>query len=380
MKTQILITGFILCFLMAAHATGGSKNKKATPTVKKAAPYQQKRTPAKKIILQDNISSAAKDGETLETGNPGLFENTSFVDNGVRLNPRAVSFVEEYKDKNKKDLMKIKTWGMPYFNMIDDIFQQQGLPIQLKYLAVIESELKSNARSIVGAVGPWQFMPATARIVGLKVSKHKDERKDYYKSTKAAAVYLKDLYNLFGDWLLVIAAYNGGPGPVFSAIKKSGSRNFWHLQNYLPAESRMHVKKFIGTHYIFEGQGGVTTLTKAEVAQQIGPLAGTLLFRRLTADELKNSRTITISGKYHAAVIAKYIHMDVNDFTRFNPELDRILASSTPGYELKLPADKLELFIANKYQILNESVETLLNAATTTAGTTPTRNRDTAKK
>ncbi len=82
----------------------------------------------------------------------------------------------------------------------------------------------------------------------------KDERTDYYKSTHAAAKYLRDLYTEFGDWLLVIAAYNGGPGNVYSAIRKSGSRNFWDLQYYLPAESRTHVKKFIGTHYVFEGQ------------------------------------------------------------------------------------------------------------------------------
>ncbi len=105
-------------------------------------------------------------------------------------------------------------------------------------------------------------MPATARILGLKVNRSHDERTDYFKSTHAAAKYLKDLYTEFGDWLLVIAAYNGGPGNVYSAIRKSGSRNFWNLQYYLPAESRTHVKKFIGTHYIFEGQGRVTTLNQ----------------------------------------------------------------------------------------------------------------------
>jgi membrane-bound lytic murein transglycosylase D len=108
-------------------------------------------------------------------------------------------------------------------------------------------------------------MPETAKLLGLKVSTKYDERTNYRKSTKAAAIYLKDLHREFGDWLLVLAAYNCGPGPVHSAIKTSGSRNFWKLQNYLPAESRGHVKKFIATHYYFEGQGGVTTLTKAEL-------------------------------------------------------------------------------------------------------------------
>src|SRR5207342_2866609 len=91
-----------------------------------------------------------------------------------------------------------------------------------------------------------------------------DERTDYYKSTMAAARYLKDLYALFDDWLLVLAAYNGGPGPVYTAIRESGSKDFWILQDYLPSESREHVKKFIATHYYFEGRGSETTLTKAE--------------------------------------------------------------------------------------------------------------------
>jgi hypothetical protein len=109
-------------------------------------------------------------------------------------------------------------------------------------------------------------MPETAQVLGLKVNRRCDERSNYYKSTIAAAKYLRDLYTLFDDWLLVLAAYNGGPKPVYTAIQKSGSRNFWVLQGYLPAESREHVKKFIATHYFFEGRGSVTTLTKSENA------------------------------------------------------------------------------------------------------------------
>jgi membrane-bound lytic murein transglycosylase D len=107
-------------------------------------------------------------------------------------------------------------------------------------------------------------MPGTARIFSLKVTAKHDERTHFYKSTVAAARYLHDLNILFDDWLLVLAAYNSGPGPVYAAIKKSGSRNFWKLQSFLPEETRGHVKKFIGTHYFFEGRGSVTTLTKDE--------------------------------------------------------------------------------------------------------------------
>jgi membrane-bound lytic murein transglycosylase D len=148
--------------------------------------------------------------------------------------------------------------------MIDSVFTRYHLPVELKYLAVVESELKSNAVSHVGAVGPWQLMTSTARDLSLKVKGKYDERTSYFKSTVAAAKYLRDLYNQFGDWLLVIAAYNSGPGRVLSAIKISGSHNFWVLQNFLPAETKGHVKRFIATHYYFEDYGSITTLTKSE--------------------------------------------------------------------------------------------------------------------
>ncbi|HTL07602.1 MAG TPA: lytic transglycosylase domain-containing protein [Chitinophagaceae bacterium] len=185
----------------------------------------------------------------------------------VQLNKNAVKFVHSYLNKNNEDLVKIKERSVSPFRTIDGVLRKYGLPTQLKYLAVIESELKSSAVSRVGAAGTWQLMPTTARLLGLKVTKGYDERRLLGKSTKAAALYLRDLYGEFGDWLLVMAAYNCGPGPVYSAIRKSGSRNFWRLQYHLPAESRDHVKKFIATHYYFEGNGSITTLTKAECVQ-----------------------------------------------------------------------------------------------------------------
>jgi membrane-bound lytic murein transglycosylase D len=183
----------------------------------------------------------------------------------IRLNSHVVKFVEDYNKANDEDLEKIRERGDRYFPMMDSVFTLYHLPTELKYLAVIESELKATAVSHVGAVGPWQLMASTARDLSLKVKGKYDERKNYNKSTVAAAKYLRDLYNQFGDWLLVIASYNSGPGKVLTAIKKSGSHNFWVLQNYLPAETRGHVKRFIATHYYFEGYGSITTLTKTEV-------------------------------------------------------------------------------------------------------------------
>jgi len=184
----------------------------------------------------------------------------------IRLNSHVVKYVQDYNRENEDVLEIIRERGNRYFPMMDSIFTRYHLPTELKYLAAVESELKSTAVSRVGAVGPWQLMASTARDLSLKVKGKYDERRNYYKSTVAAAKYLRDLYNQFGDWPLVIAAYNSGPGKVLTAIKNSGSRNFWVLQRFLPAETRGHVKRFIATHYYFEGYGSITTLTKAEVA------------------------------------------------------------------------------------------------------------------
>ena len=196
-----------------------------------------------------------------------VHDNASVYDKPqVKLNKKSMIYVKKYIKTQKACLVSVKKRSEVPFNIIDSVFTRYHLPVELKYLAVIESELKPAATSHVGAKGPWQLMPETAHELGLKVNVHCDERSNYYKSTIAAAKYLRDLYRLFDDWLLVLAAYNGGPKPVYNAIQKSGSRNFWVLQGYLPAESREHVKKFIATHYYFEGRGSVTTLTKSENA------------------------------------------------------------------------------------------------------------------
>jgi membrane-bound lytic murein transglycosylase D len=290
-----------------------------------------------------------------------LFENvgTSSYNNGAaKLNPLAISFVDDYIKKYGKKMNEIKGWGRPYFNLMDAILTQYGIPKEMKYLAVIESNLQPYAVSWVGAVGPWQFMPGTARDKGLMVNMFIDERIDYYKSTRAAARYLNELYSMYGDWLLVIAAYNGGPGNVNSAIRRSGSRNFWRLQNFLPTESKNHVKKFIATHYIMEGGGGLTTLTKEETKEfKLESSSAS----NLNAEEIANSKTFTITGKYNSAVIAKYTMMDITSFNKYNPNFDNILAAGN-NFEMRLPTDKMDLFNARRYEILNESIQLLLNS------------------
>jgi membrane-bound lytic murein transglycosylase D len=186
-----------------------------------------------------------------------------------------------------------------------------------------------------------------------------DDRTDYYKSTNAAAKYLLSLYKDLKDWLLVIAAYNGGPGRVYSAIKKSGSRNFWSLQYYLPEESRNHVKKFIATHYVMETGSSSGILPAGNFDYTTLNKSGSDTKLNITESEDSTSDAVTVSGRYIAAIIAKNLDMDITDFNRYNPGFDNMLATGN-SYDLKLPDDKMSLFVANKYPILNECVQHLL--------------------
>ena len=286
-----------------------------------------------------------------------------------QVNPNAEKYMQDYLRKNSRDLVGMKSWCMPYFNLIDNIFTQYGLPKELKYLAVIESNLKPSCTSWVGAAGPWQFMSYTAREYGLVMNNQIDERRDYFKSTHAAARYLLQLYKMTKDWLLVIAAYNGGPGRVFTAIKKSGSRNFWDLQYYLPEESRNHVKKFIATHYVMEGGAGMANMNN-NIPVNIGRVNTNTVKSKsinpynnkptISTEEMQQAETETITGKYNSMIIAKNLSMDAISFNRYNPLFDKQIAANGL-YELILPEDKMNLFLSLKYQILNECVQYMLS-------------------
>jgi hypothetical protein len=171
---------------------------------------------------------------------------------------RMQKFVDSYLKENDEELAEVRERSSHPFMIIDSVMDHYDLPEELRYLAVIESELRASAVSRVGAKGPWQLMAGTARDLGLKVSRRSDERTNYYRSTMAAALYLRDLHREFKDWLLVLAAYNAGPAPVYRAIRQAGSRNFWALERYLPRETRQHVRRFIATAYYFAVSGPVS--------------------------------------------------------------------------------------------------------------------------
>jgi membrane-bound lytic murein transglycosylase D len=269
-------------------------------------------------------------------------KDKSFV---IEMHPKATSFVQSYIEKEGPGLRKMKTWAKPYFNLYDEILTANGIPVELKYLSVIESHLNSQVVSWAGAAGPWQIMPEEATRLGLKLHPN-DERMDYQKSTQAAATILRELYQKFGDWLLVVAAYNGGAGRLSKAIEKKKTKDFWALQYELPLETRNHVKKFIATHAIFEGVS-ITELDKAQSAESATNINTSLGLER-----------IVISGRFNAKTIAIWLKMPLTYLKELNPNMDQQL-SAGKSYTLVLPSKEAKIFEASKNQILQASIQSL---------------------
>lgn len=377
----------------------------ASPVLMMAGVYNFSQLNSDTVILKSKIDTSSKIenkviDEVIESKKPAkkkveylsqvtkygfkdLFKNYSYnasMPYASQINPYAENYMQDYLKAHEKFLLNLKKTSMPYFNFIDGILTQYGLPKELKYLAVIESDLKTNALSSAGARGPWQFMDYTAKGYGLIVNQNQDDRTDYFKSTNAAAKYLLYLYKDLKDWLLVIAAYNGGPGRVYSAIKKSGSRNFWNLQYYLPEESRNHVKKFIATHYIMEtgninGNPASSKFNYSDLSNN----DSSLMTAQLTPEEKKNIDSTEVSGRYIAEIIAKNVSMNMTDFNRYNPNFNNTLSTGAT-YNLQLPGDKMKEFFEKKYNILNESVQQLLNNVNMSSKAANDRKPDIRKK
>jgi membrane-bound lytic murein transglycosylase D len=197
------------------------------------------------------------------------------IENVVRIvsptyNASVESYLRTYLEKNRPKTEQMIGRSALYFSMFEEELQAAEIPVDLKYLAVVESALTPQAISRVGATGLWQFMRPTAREFGLQITKYVDERCDPLLSTKAAITYLSNLFNQFDSWELAMAAYNAGPGRVRYAIRKSGSRDYWKLQGYLPKETRAYVPGFIAASYVmnfYHDHGLIPALPGADLTQ-----------------------------------------------------------------------------------------------------------------
>ena len=171
----------------------------------------------------------------------------------VEYNPILESVIKSYLKRNKRGMERLMALSSYYFTLFEQELDKYDIPLEIKYLSIVESALNPRAKSRVGATGLWQFMFTTGKMHGLDVSSYVDERMDPVRSTEAAAKYLASLYKVFGDWDLVLASYNSGPGNVSKAIRRSGgSTDYWHLRRFLPRETAGYVPAFLATLYLFE--------------------------------------------------------------------------------------------------------------------------------
>lgn len=287
-----------------------------------------------------------------------------------------VKYISNYHRNYAKKLTRIKRQHRSHFSFIENVFRKYKVPKELKALAVIESAMNFQALSPVGARGPWQFMPETGRLLGLRVDSRVDERVDFYKSTKAAAKYLTRINRMFkGDWLLTVAGYNWGPGNITKALNRSKGKTYWDIKDKMPRETRNHVMAFIATS---------TYLDRSSVALNLGRAPGgtkaprpnfgsfasayddvptvennTITFKKgqpkIAPSEMDNIAVLKVKGAYIINVIADHIDFDRTTLTRWNPTFDTDIISADAPIYLRIPVDKLELFILKKNKIVRAS-------------------------
>jgi membrane-bound lytic murein transglycosylase D len=231
-------------------------------------------------------------------------------------------------------LKEMVTKSQYFFPLYEEILSEHNMPLEIKYLSIIESGLNPYARSRCGAVGAWQFMPATGKIFDLEINSKIDERRSLEKSTRAACIYLNQMHNQYGDWLVALASYNCGPGNVRKAMRLSGKRDFWGIYKYLPRETQNYVPKFIAMTYMmnFYDEFGIVP------SPYDNPL---FQYEKVYCKEGLNFK-----------VIAEIVGMEKALLLQYNPELKVAeIPYKGDGYELNLPCDLSYLFYENEEQI-----------------------------
>ncbi|MBP1640838.1 MAG: Lytic transglycosylase catalytic [Bacteroidetes bacterium] len=242
--------------------------------------------------------------------------------------------IDFYTLQKRKQVSYMLAMGQYYMPIFEDQLLANKLPDELKYLPIIESALNPTAYSRVGAGGLWQLMVSTGRIYGLEINSLIDERMDPYKSSVAAARYLKDLFRIYGDWNLVIAAYNCGPGNVNKAIRRSGGkRDYWQIYPYLPNETRNYVPIFIAANYVMNYY--------KQHNLNVAPVC------------LPMSDTIMVKDKVHLMQIADLMNLPIAELRTLNPQYRQdIVPGNYKPCAIRLPLNAASSFLQNKDKIV----------------------------
>ena len=247
----------------------------------------------------------------------------------MAYNPVVKKYIERYLKYGSTRLSRMMAHGQYYFPMFEEHLAKYNMPLELKYLAVVESALNPKAKSPVGATGLWQFMYGTGKIYGLKVNSYVDDRNDPLKSTEAACQYMLKLYDIFDDWNLALAAYNSGPGNVNKAIRRSGGKtSYWEIRPFLPRETSAYVPLFIAASYAIE-YGPIHGIGPAEIPAYY-----------------METDTVRITQQIHFKQVEEGLGVDKALMEFLNPQYRYNIVPVVDGqdYYLTLPAESATAF------------------------------------
>ncbi len=254
----------------------------------------------------------------------------------IEYNPGLENIIKSFLKNRKKAYERLMAVSEYYFPMFEEALAKQNVPLEIKYLAVVESALNPKAVSRVGATGLWQFMYQTGKQYKLGIDSYVDERSDPLKSSTAAAQYMANMYKIFGDWDLVLASYNSGPGNVAKAIRRSGGQqNYWNIRKNLPKETAGYVPAFLATMYIYEYH------------KEHGIVPNRALVKHFETD------TIAVKNQLSFKQISDLLDIPVAQLQMLNPsfKLNTVPVYADKMHYLRLPQDKIALFVSNEEKV-----------------------------
>lgn len=254
----------------------------------------------------------------------------------IEYNPGLENIIKSFLKNRKKSFGRLMAISEYYFPMFEEALAKQNVPLEIKYLAIVESALNPKAVSRMGATGLWQFMYQTGKQYNLKIDSYVDERSDPLKSSNAAAEYMSKMYEIFGDWDLVLASYNSGPGNVAKAIRRSGGQqNYWNIRKYLPKETQGYVPAFLATMYIYEYH------------KEHGIKPERALVQHFATD------TILIKKQMSFKQISDLLDVPVAQLQLLNPsyKMNVIPVYGDENHFLRLPKEKIAVFASNENKI-----------------------------
>lgn len=260
----------------------------------------------------------------------------------MSYNPVVKRYLDRYLVHGQSRLSRMMAHGQYYFPMFEQVLDKYDMPLELKYLAVVESALNPKAKSYVGATGLWQFMYGTGKIYGLEVNSYVDDRNDPYKSTEAACAFMMELYKMFGDWNSVLAAYNSGPGNVRKAIRRSGGKtSYWEIRPFLPRETAAYVPLFIAASYAME-YGHLYGIEAADIPAYYA-----------------ETDTLIVKQQLHFVQVQEMLGVDENTLAFLNPQYryNIIPHVENKTYYLVLPVRAKEQFVAMSDSVYSEAAD-----------------------